>query len=60
MALRKGYKLPVPDLLLGHMAEAVKIGGPAFENASALLSLCEIPQDAERVPMHPGAVSLGP
>ena len=60
MALSKGYKLPVPDLLLGQLAESVKIGGPVFENVSALLTLCGIPLDAERLPMRRGAVSLSP
>lgn len=61
MALRKGYKLPVPDLLLGQLYEGVQLDGPVFENLSALLALCEMPLNVERLPMYSdGPVSTSP
>ncbi len=60
MAVAKGYRAAVPDVLLAQFAEAVKIGGPVFENVSTLLALCDIPLTAERLPMYAGAVSLSP
>lgn len=60
MALRKGYRPSVPHLLLAQLAEAASLGGPVFENVSALLTLCEIPLDAARLGMDAAAVSLSP